>query len=574
MKHYFRIFACMALGFSVLACNQNEEKLIDNGHGNGNQVEGFAVGGVSSFETKSDAGSRRAVQTNRIALSEPGDPEQLYLIETVEDMDDSYSQENATKGTPVYTENFSSLIGNSFSAVAYKTTGGLFTGDDTYCSLTDGVYRFSGFPDGKWSKTEEEQTLVFFMGAPADINETDNTTLGYSNLSMNPTTKSIEFDYTSPESAVNQKDLLFTSKTVTRDEYVAVSKILFYHTLAGVKFKSGNAKRELDKTTGGGSVITDITKISLTNILSNGHCVVTPIGTYSGNDSNASGSVAKSAAVSLWGEITGEDNEYGTFTIDELSLVNSNKTLFPAATDFAGKTVTGNTDKQLDSLNLNASDYSKTFLFIPQTTGNNVVLSIEYTLNNKKYRKSVAFGGRTWEAGKIYTYTIEANHVSVRVVDQINGKVKSDVVMTNTGNVDVYLRAAIVGNWYDTHGVSTNTADVSKRTYFQIVAPWNSKDESQGEFTDLDKVKNWIYNEDDGFYYYKYKVKPGDTVKNPLFDKFTAGTVPSEFYTDASCHLEIDVLLQGVDASRKSDIEALWDIPSTYFSSDYDKVVN
>lgn len=591
MKHYFKIFACLAMGFSLLACVQ-EQRIEKGGQADGN-AEGFAVGGVSKYETKAGAGTGRRIQTNRIALSEPGDPYQVFLVETVEDMDDSfYQSELETKGTPVYTENFKTLFADGFSAVPYYKNGNSYSVyttdvDKNWCSPDGDYYKF-GFYD-KWT-VDAPQEMVFFMSAPSDITEVSNSTYGYSNLNLTPADGKIAFDYACPDStdATKQLDLLFTSKKVTRQEYAKIPTLLFYHTMAGVKFKSGNAVREGTTTKNTGetvSLFTNISDIEMTNILSSGHCEVTPNWAYSDSDDNVPGGsgtdVNKSSVASVW---TNRANPT-TYSVSRLSLVNTDTSLFPESTDFEGKNISTNNDKQLGQLNLNSSNYDKTFMVVPQTTGENVVLSIVYTIsvngNTKKYKKSVAFNGRTWQAGKLYTYTIEANHVAVTVTDTMADtgsgasarSTKSNVVMTNTGNVDAYLRAAIVGNWYDTHGASTAAADDKNKIYYQIVQPWTNST-SEGSFTDFDST-NWEEGTD-GFYYYKYKVRPGDSVKHPLFGSYTAGDCPNPLYNSANCHLEMDVLVQAVDANKKAAdgsraIDAYWSVPAGMCTDEFDK---
>lgn len=556
MKHYSSVFAFLAAAALLIGCVEE--------HGTNNMPEngkegGFAIGAVSQYETKADAGTIHRVQTDRIALSEPGDPEQVYLIETVEDMDDSFYQtELETKGTPVYTETFANKYKTGFSTLPYN-------GSDPYSSSSNWssptgenyIYKYDAFGESWPSGGPAE--MMFFFAAPADLTKTADDTLGYSNLSMNPSEGSISFDYSSPEAAAAQQDLLFTSRSITKEAYAKTAKVLFYHTLAGVKFKSGNAVREGTTTKDGNTVakMTNITSIKFTNILSNGHCEVKPIEVYEGDDSNATSDVPKSTLASKWSWPDGMEKEFKPYSITVDGLASNDGTSFPESTAFEG----GN---DLGQLNLNDDDFSKTFMFVPQTTsteGGEVVLTIEYTLNGKKYRKSVNFGERTWEAGKLYTYTIEANHVGVVVKDYVNdeatvsggdGKTKTFDYIKNTGNVDEYMRVAVIGNWYDSHSYYEKGQN-------QIVTPWSGIDKT-GDVVDSDEgvfqnglfaPEPWIYG-DDGYWYYPYKVAPGKNIDVPLFDEFVAKACPMELY-GSDAHLEIDIIVQAIDAAWFAD---------------------
>lgn len=565
MKHYSSVFAFLAAAALLIGCVEE--------HGTNNMPEngkegGFAVGGVSKFETKAGAGTGRRIQTNRIALSEPGDPYQVFLVETVEDMDDTFYQSGLeTKGTPVYTENFKSLNPYGFSAVPYYNDGGYkqyTTVEDNWCSPEGNYYKF-GF-HGKWT-AEDPDEMVFFMSAPSVITETASTEYGYSNLTLTPADGKIAFDYACPDStdATKQLDLLFTSKKVTRQQYAEIPTLLFYHTMAGVKFKSGNAVRELDAEQTGREpgLITSISAIKMTNILSSGHCVVSPDWAYSDSDDNVpggKGDVDKSSKASVWSE----KGNPTTFSVSGLSLVNTDTSLFPESTDFEGADISTNTDKQLGQLNLNSSNYNKTFMVVPQKVGEankDVILTIDYSITHtingvpstKKYRKSVKFndGNRQWEAGKLYTYTIQANHVAVTVKDAVNTdtNTKSNIQIRNTGNIDEYMRVAVVGNWYDSHSYYEKGQD-------QIVCPWGGFDATTegtlegpgwGESTD-----SWV-DGGDGYFYFKYKVPAGELVSVPLFVSYKAGKCPMELYGD-SAHLQMDIMVQAFDANRKSDM--------------------
>lgn len=554
MKNYCKIFALLVAVAAFAACNEEPKENLIPEQADANQLI-FTVGGVDKIETKANVHKATRVQTDRIALSEPGDPDQLFLIETVEDMDNTYYSTNVdTKGIPVYTETFAGTYKN-FSTIPYQGTAQITEGVKSTWSglIQSSTNRYAFDFTAGWPG---ENDILFFMGAPADLTKVADTNLGYSNLALDATNKKISFDYTSPyltkkgegdnviltlDDASKLQDLLFTCKNVSKEEYrKGGATILFYHTLAGVKFKSGNAVREgTTKQSSGTEIanITNITSIKFTNIRTSGHCELTPSQSYSNTDSNASASVPKSSAAAVWTNLDGTAD----FSISTRGVVN-NDGQFVDATAFEGT-------NDLGQKNLNSSNFDQTFMFVPQETGNegDCILTIEYEIGSKKFTKMVNFGKRKWEAGKLYTYTLTANHVAVSVADDmvanaagVENQKKNNVRIKNSGNIDEYIRIAIIGNWYDSHSYATDGQD-------QIVCPWDPTDLNQGEFDGWNSL--WVKG-DDGFYYYTYKVAAGQYVDVKPFVSYTVGKCPFTMY-DTKAHLEIDILVQAIDATWK-----------------------
>lgn len=145
------------------------------------------------------------------------------------------------------------------------------------------------------------------------------------------------------------------------------------------------------------------------------------------------------------------------------------------------------------------------------------------------------------------TNTFTPTHVTVDITDNVSNGVKSNVTITNTSNIDAYIRAAIVGYW-------CNDDD-------EIVAAWNPTDTTQGVFVDL-PGENWA--EYGGYYYYTVPIEPGEETGTKLFTTYTVGTPPVE-----GAHLVMNILVQavqadGVTADGKKVVVATWDVdPST-----------
>ena len=110
--------------------------------------------------------------------------------------------------------------------------------------------------------------------------------------------------------------------------------------------------------------------------------------------------------------------------------------------------------------NLNDEAGSLTFWFIPQAINENVKLKVTFviktpdTVEGIPFEHEIALGeilhaaGVEWKAGQIRTYTLDPSAVDVMISDKLTADKKSGLHVTNTGNVDEYVRMLIMGNWY------------------------------------------------------------------------------------------------------------------------------
>ena len=118
--------------------------------------------------------------------------------------------------------------------------------------------------------------------------------------------------------------------------------------------------------------------------------------------------------------------------------------------------------------------------------------------------------------------------VSTDVTDEIKGNTKENVKITNKSNIPVYMRVAVVANWYKGN---------------EVVAPW-----SDYENLGVDSTK-WSFS--GGYYYYKGTVDAGATVT--LFNSYTAPDGPD------GAHLEMDIIAQVIQAEPTSVVQEAWD---------------
>lgn len=419
-----------------------------------------------------------------------------------------------TKGTPVYTENL-----GTFKATAYVNGAqeGLYDAPclaETEYTKENGVWSHTYTDDIKWP---EGQVLAFFMRYPGDA-----SSAGWNYVHIDNKNKIEHTSYVTPGSGTEvtnaaelQKDFVFATTVLSENDLDKTNNILFYHPFAGVKFKVGDMPEDLV-----------IKSITLGNVIDRGRCVVIPYygnsAVYGDTDSNrgTSDDVTKSANCVDWTLGTNRTSFTQTFTAEDKGTTPT-AGLFPSDFSTLGGTTLPNQNQ------LNTASLSKTFILIPQTfdSDNKLDIVIEFEYKGITLTRSASITA-TWLAGSLYTYTIKFNsEIDVTVTDTVSDNVKSNVVITNTGNVPEYIRAAIVGNWFDASG--------------NIVSAWS---EAQGTFAGkAASGSNWVKN--GAWYYYTEPVAPGDETPGKLFTSYTAPTAPV-----TGAHLEMKIMVQAIIA--------------------------
>ena len=115
-------------------------------------------------------------------------------------------------------------------------------------------------------------------------------------------------------------------------------------------------------------------------------------------------------------------------------------------------------------------------------------------------------------------------------------KVKSDVSINNSGNVPIYVRAAVVINWQDSNGNILVPPPVENTDY--TITFSNST--------------NWLVG-DDGYYYYK-EILDVDEDTDILIDDCTQLVE----YNDKT--LLVSIITQGIQAEPADAVEEAWDV--------------
>ena len=128
--------------------------------------------------------------------------------------------------------------------------------------------------------------------------------------------------------------------------------------------------------------------------------------------------------------------------------------------------------------------------------------------------------------------TFDPSKVTCEVQEKFDGKVKSDVNVKNTGDIDAFIRVKLVT--YRTNNAGQHIGGTAALSQFTLGA-------------------NWVeYN---GYYYYTLPVAPGDKPATKLTDSMTL----TESYDDADGgHQSIDVMAEAIQSVPEDAVKAAW----------------
>lgn len=137
------------------------------------------------------------------------------------------------------------------------------------------------------------------------------------------------------------------------------------------------------------------------------------------------------------------------------------------------------------------------------------------------------------------TNTFEYAQVSCRVDERFNGTGKYDVKITNTGNIDAYIRAKVVINWRDAAGkiVTSVPSDYS----YTIEG--------------LPEDGNWVKNGD--YYYYR------NAVAKDASTGILLGSCTWTHPDNPQYFLSVDIVASAIQSQPTSAVTEAWgsDVP-------------
>ena len=433
-----KIYIAMAVLGTVALVSCEREKSFDELTPIGENGVAFTLDGVSTRSAEAEIYVERGV-TLPVGTDDAGNS--YFLEEEIMELNPS----PATKGAPAYTVN----VGNLYSTMGVYANAGNFGGDATFEGMDkyehvdepndpkapDNMgwryhHNYSGSP---WPENKDEK-VDFFLRMPAAASGVSN--LKYEN-------KKITFDYSSGQDGSLQEDILFSHTQISKSEHDGYlpngAPVLMYHALTGVKFRSGSANQ--------GETKTIITKVVLSGLNDTGKGTFDPATkTFSWPDAEQDmdlGSFSLTYENTAWSADANKDN-----------TVNYTKdTENPENNKFGDSWYSAAADK-----NLNKEDGSLTFWLIPQTITKDATLEVTFYVKTRNTPKGTeithtiklgeALENVEWKAGQLRTYTLDPKDVDVDIFDEMSDLKKSNLEVTNTGNVDEYVRVMLMGNWY------------------------------------------------------------------------------------------------------------------------------
>ena len=528
--------------------------------------------------TKSVGTDPKPVAGVSIPVGRTDDGESLYLEETIEQLNPS----PATKGIPIYTSN----VGKVYTTMGVYADGNF--GDNNFEVMDvyenpnggDGWRYTHSYPSSPWP--EETTPVDFYLNmpvSPTGVNITDRSN------------KQTSFSYESPLTGAAQQDILFAQTTITKKQHDGYlpngAPVMMYHALTGVKFRTGHDNNNPTKTI--------ITKVVIKGLKSTGSATFTG-SDFNWNVGNTTANFSQEFTNQAWSSDAGVDGTVGTTG----NIVWNN--------DLTGTTWTSAAADK----NLNDADGSLTFWFIPQEIDDNVTLEVTFrvktkdTPNGEEITHTINFGeklneGRTdnlvWEAGQLRTYTLKPFDIDVMIKDSMVGLKKSDLHVTNTGNVDEYVRMMVIGNWYGWEteadmnagkepdimvGYTTSGAESPRQNI--MVDPWFREDEVYGQYFD-DSFKgglpkagrtDWVRGTG-SYFYFTEVIGAGVTLDSATKALFQYYELPEDKIPDIyipvatsnvrvpawGVHLKMEIVVQAIgttdpDGNPYADCWAAW----------------
>lgn len=138
------------------------------------------------------------------------------------------------------------------------------------------------------------------------------------------------------------------------------------------------------------------------------------------------------------------------------------------------------------------------------------------------------------------TNTFTPSGVTVKIDEDFDDGVKNNVKVGNTGDVEAYIRAAVVVTWQDEEGNVYPTAPVEGTDY---TVTWT--------------MDGWKKHTD-GFYYYTSAVAQGASTGILLTD-----CKPAEGKTPDGYHLVVEILASAIQSKPKDAVTEAWGVDPT-----------
>ncbi len=575
---------------TLISCQQ--ERSFDNVTVGENEIA-FVL---QSNATRSADVDRTEDKGTVVNLGRVGESLDLLLEETVTDLNGTLPK---TRGIPIYTENVGTVYKDQLVVYVPDLGEATYEGMDSKRTYAHDKFNESENPELGWryrhvyssSPWPDDKTEVqFYLRMPDDM--TSKGVTFDEDESKAFTQGKTTFTYLSPTTAAGQQDIIFTFASMTKPDHQKYLPngypVTFYHALTGVKFAISNELKDGKLEMG-----IQVNGITFKGLKNTGTCTV-DAGASTLADKVKWNSTSATPTTNLISQSFKAENNVVTYDED----------LFPESF-FDNRTTTGNTTSTGQNEVVSGSeinhkdDASYTFWLIPQDFANSSAsIIIYYTINGVDEKMEIPLKQivkSAWTAGQLRTYTLKLNDVNLKIEDKTTvtstSSVKDQVVITNTGNTDAFIRASLVGQWHDvnTDVIVFGFRDEINNLY--LVESWyqdqfESGTHNHGEFVGLAGYKDtstdatiannaganpfndWVLC-DDGYYYYKLAVKPGDTTA-PLFHSYTVKVPPKaidpstlEELESASIYFTLEIATQAISANDPTKFDGTncaWDV--------------
>ncbi len=144
----------------------------------------------------------------------------------------------------------------------------------------------------------------------------------------------------------------------------------------------------------------------------------------------------------------------------------------------------------------------------------------------------------TFTPSKVTTYVEE---------EEFNGRTKSNVKIQNTGDIDAYIRVAVIVNWADASGNVYGEKPVEGTDY---TISYNKTVQADGG--------QWIEGSD-GYWYYTKPVAPS-TEDNPQYTGVLIKSCEPAGQAPAGYALQVTILADGIQSKPDKVVNEVWKV--------------
>ena len=138
--------------------------------------------------------------------------------------------------------------------------------------------------------------------------------------------------------------------------------------------------------------------------------------------------------------------------------------------------------------------------------------------------------------------TFTPSEVTCMINESMSGTEKKDVTVTNTGDTEAYIRAAVVVTWQNGDGEVLGELPVL------------DTDDNEGDYIIDYNSTDWTKG-DDGYWYYKSAIGVNATTENLINSCVIVNTAPAAGYT-----LHVEIIADAIQANPADAVTEAWGV--------------